>query len=208
MSFPTINHIDDVWPHVKDRPEFILIDKGEYMAIDYVIMTPDSFSTAIERECRGIKFYPDGKIMARPFHKFFNLGEKTHPSMVDLSVPHYIQNKVDGSMIHPAILDEDRLVFMTKKGHTEVAEKAEKYFLGDPRYSEFMRGMIKVMGFTPIFEFTGPSQRIVLNYGDTHQLTLLALRVTDTGDYMPYEILERYRDLYNIPVAKRVDDLF
>jgi RNA ligase len=205
MMFPTIEHIDDVWPHVKDKPEFIRIDREHYTAIDYVIQTPDSFKTALQRECRGIKFYPDGRIMARPFHKFFNLGERADPSTVDLSKPHFLQDKVDGSMIHPAILeDEDRLVFMTKKGNTEVAKKAEKYFLGDHRYTSFMEGML-LQGKTPIFEFTGPSQRIVLNYGKRHRLTLLAVRDTITGEYTEYDMLSSMGLLNNISFAEKAN---
>ena len=53
-------------------------------------------------ECRGIKFCPEGLILARPFRKFFNYGERG----ADLPAhrPHYITHKMDGSMVHDEYL--------------------------------------------------------------------------------------------------------
>ena len=51
--------------------------------INYVVSTPETFATmndigdAIRRECRGMIFDGDtGIIISRPYHKFFNAGEK------------------------------------------------------------------------------------------------------------------------------------
>lgn len=81
-EFPLIRTIDDVLQAVVGRSEFIVAERSWGTVIDYQVTTPDSFDSdtsidaMIRRECRGIKFAPDGKILARPLHKFFNLGER------------------------------------------------------------------------------------------------------------------------------------
>ena len=109
-----IEHIDQVLPHIKDKPEFVVIDKGDYKVIDYVYVDKDSFDHPVAIECRGIKFSSDGSILSRPFAKFFNVGEKQQLNEIDLNLSHHLLHKLDGSMIHPAVIN-DQLVFMTRK---------------------------------------------------------------------------------------------
>jgi RNA ligase len=137
-------------------------------------------------ECRGIKFDRNGLILARPFQKFFNYGERG--SDLPVHMPHYITHKMDGSMVHPVLLDR-RLFFHTRKGHTDVALKAERYVLSEPKhnYQGFCLAVIEA-GYTPIFEFTSPNNRIVLRY-ETDALTLLAMRNMVTGTLMPRDML-------------------
>jgi len=52
--------------------------------------------TAIERACRGLVIRNDGKIMALPMEKFFNLGEPQCKSLPD--EPYQVWEKVDGSL--------------------------------------------------------------------------------------------------------------
>ena len=35
-KFPTIQHIDDVLPHIVDCDDFIVADKGDHKVINYV----------------------------------------------------------------------------------------------------------------------------------------------------------------------------
>src|SRR6478609_139429 len=99
-----IEHINDVLPHIEGRPEFIVAERPGYKVIDYNVAFFDSFDDPMRLECRGIKFDAKGKILARPMHKFFNVGERpdTQPELLDFSKPHIITEKLDGSMIHPA----------------------------------------------------------------------------------------------------------
>jgi RNA ligase len=62
---------------------------------------------AIRRECRGLVFDKNGWILARRFHKFFNLNEReeTLARNVDFSKPHSVLAKIDGSMISPVIIN-------------------------------------------------------------------------------------------------------
>lgn len=98
-----IEHVDDVLGAVAGRSDFVVVKKDGYTVVDYVYAAPDSFDNPIRMECRGLKFAPDGRVLARPFQKFFNVGERPECTgeNLDLSKPHHVMEKMDGSMIHP-----------------------------------------------------------------------------------------------------------
>lgn len=180
MTFPVIEHIDQVLPHIEGRGDFIVAERDGYKAVDYVYTLPDSFDDPVRKDCRGLKFDATGRVLARPLHKFHNVGERpdTQPHVLDFSAPHTITEKLDGSMIHPAIVNGE-LVLMTRMGRSDVARKAER--LLTPHLIKELTSCLAA-GQTPIFEFTAPDNRIVVRYEDS-ELSLLAIRDTVTGDY-------------------------
>jgi len=181
MTHPTIYHIDDVLPHIAGRDEFVVAQRDGYQVIDYNFALADSFDDPVRVECRGIKFSQDGRIIARPLHKFFNIGERpdTQPNLLDFSQSHAVTEKLDGSMIHPAIVNGE-VVFMTRMGRTDVARKAERHLT--PAMSSECRIELEA-GVTPIFEFTAPDNQIVIRYGES-ALSILAMRWTRSGEYL------------------------
>ena len=80
-------------------------------------------------------------------------------------------------MIHPALVNGE-LVFMTRKGVTDVAIQAMNEC--DYDADEMIR-LIKE-GFTPIYEFISPNNKIVLHY-DKPELIPINLRHRETGKY-------------------------
>lgn len=114
-TFPEIRHINDVLPHIEGREEFIVAEREGYKVINYVVAMADTFDMtgpndlggAIRRECRGLIFDADGNLMSRPFHKFFNVNERaeTQTHEINMSQPHVIMEKMDGSMIRPILVD-------------------------------------------------------------------------------------------------------
>ena len=181
MAYPVIKTIDDVLPHVEGRRDFVVADKGDYTVIDYVYQEDDTFDHPMRLECRGLKFAPDGKIMARPLHKFFNLGEKEdlQEHHFDTSGPHTVLKKLDGSMVHGALVN-DEFVLMTRMGYTDVEKKAERHLTD--AIKETGKEMLE-RGMTPIFEWTAPDNQIVVKY-DESKLTLLHMRDNETGRYI------------------------
>lgn len=191
--FPLIKHIDDVLPAIDGREEFVVARKDGYIAIDYMFVAPDTFgclattpddpTARIRRECRGIKFGPDGAIIARPYHKFFNVGEKaeTQPGLFDLSRYHVSMDKLDGSMIHPAIV-HGQIVFMTRMGVTDQGRDALAFATTrKPEVLALCREHLE-HGNTPIFEWCSPRNRVVVPY-DKDELYLTAIREMHSGDY-------------------------
>lgn len=147
---------------------------------------PDSVNlAAIRRECRGILFYPDGRLMMRRLHKFFNVNERdeTQQQLLDLTQPHVILEKLDGSMITPVVVD-NAVRWGTKMGITDVAAGAENFVAAHPNYYQFADQMID-QGKTPIFEWCSRKQRIVVDYPQD-RLVLIAVRDNITGAYMSF----------------------
>jgi RNA ligase len=222
-QFPHITNISDVLPAIEGRDEFVVAVKEGYTVINYNVMMADTFPDVLDssdlranhdhyeienlharlrRECRGIIFdTTTGEIIRRPFHKFFNVNEReeTQDYVIDLSRPHAILEKLDGSMIAPFVVD-DQLIWGTKMGATEVAEPVEDFVLLNENYSQFARFIIR-RGYTPIFEWCSRKQRIVLDYKED-QLILTAIRDLTTGRYMSLDLVTNTADLYFIPTVR------
>ena len=174
-----INHIDQVLPEIEGRKDFIHVVKDGYQVIDYVFEDNDTFSTDIRQQCRGIKFDLDGRIIGRPFHKFFNYGQKL--LTYDWLKPHTIMTKMDGSMVHSCIINGE-LRLCTRMGLSEQAIAAES-ILTD-RQKRYLK-VLNQFGWNAILEYTAPDNRIVIEYF-TPQLTLLACRNLVTGEYIMF----------------------
>lgn len=115
-KFPVINHIDDVLPAIEGRNEFGVYyhDTYDIVVINYNVNFEDTFPEikteldAIRRECRGIVFQAStGKILARRYHKFFNLGEReeVQPHLLDFTRPHTVLGKLDGCCSGTTVID-------------------------------------------------------------------------------------------------------
>lgn len=192
-QFPVIRTIDDVLPAIKDSPEFIVCDKEDYVVINYAVHLPESFppvettNDAIRRECRGIVFNRHGEIIARRYHKFFNIGERaeTQPHLIDIGQPHTIFDKMDGSMITPIPLPSG-IRWGTKMGITDVGNNAEAFAFANQKYVQFAKWCIE-RNLTPIFEWCSRKNRIVVDYPNDN-LVLTAVRDNYTGKYLKITI--------------------
>ena len=206
-QFPEIRTIGDVLAHIEGRDEFIVAEREGYTVINYVVAMADTFNMtgpddlggAIRRECRGLIFDADGNLMSRPFHKFFNINEReeTQTHVVDMSQPHVIMEKMDGSMIRPILVD-GYLRLATKMGVTNVAMQAEEWLAAQPDADDkiaFMRNSV-LGGTTPLFEWISPFNKIVLAYEEA-DLVYLGDRDNITGRYwfdeaVPFTKVPRY----------------
>lgn len=196
-NFPIINTIDDVLPHIADYKEFVVSKRDRYTVIDYVMCkndtfdmaSPDDIGGAIRRECRGLIFDLDGKLIRRPFHKFFNIGERveTMPNNLDMATEYVVYEKMDGSMISPFFLDNQALLG-TKMGLTDIAADATYWLYNQPDFDvkyAFIKSWLRA-GYTPIFEWVSPDNNIVVKY-DKPNLVLLAMRNMTTGYYTGHD---------------------
>lgn len=201
-KFPIIKHMNDVLPAIEGRPEFIVAERPGFFVINYNVGFEDTFTIdendvmenngamipkgIMRRECRGLIFDAAGMIMSRPFHKFFNVGEReeTLAHNLDLTRDHVIMEKMDGSMIRPMIVNGE-LRLGTKMGVTDTSIAAEKVLdamSNAKAVRAFLEGLV-LDGVTPLFEFISPENRIVIEY-DREELVLLALRENITGEYL------------------------
>jgi RNA ligase len=212
-DFPEIDHIDDVIPHIEDWQEFKVMQKDWYTVINYMVAFEETFSLVrershynmkIRRECRGMIFdTATGNLISRPYHKFFNVGEReeTNLDKIDLTQPHVVLEKLDGSMIRP-IPTPEGFRLGTKAGITDVAMNAEYFVADKPEYAKFIKSSF-ACGLTPIFEWCSRKNRIVVDYSDD-QLILTAVRDMRSGNYIPYSQMVETGKNYAIPVVKAI----
>jgi RNA ligase len=209
QNFPEINHISQVLPHIEGYSEFIVAEREGYTVIDYKIETNDTFKMTsaddlggmIRRECRGLIFDKNGNLIRRAFHKFFNVGQKEEvfPQNLDMSKPHVIPTKLDGSMVSPVVID-DVVYLATRMGVTDVAKEAMKYINGNEQWLKDMIGM----NLNPIFEYVGPENKIVVQYAEP-KLVLTAIRHMKYGKYLdismfgsPFELVEIHDSIFDL----------
>lgn len=231
-EFPIIERIEDVLPAIAGRDEFIAAKREFGTVINYNVGFADTFTIdendvmenhgrmipkgVMRRECRGLIFDVDGRIMSRSVHKFFNVNEReeTQTHVLDLSQPHEILEKMDGSMIRPIMLgDEVRLA--TKMGVTDTALQAERWLHGQllPARRDAQIALLRqalMDGVTPIFEFVAPNNVIVLKY-ERADLVLLALRDNRSGRYLSLDsqVGQDFCDLFTrVPSYGSVDGSF
>jgi len=184
-KFPVIRHLDDLMTQIADC-DYLVASKKENgtTSVCYIYTDKDSFANEWERECRGITFGADGKIISRTLHKFFNLNEREayFVKNLDFSKVVGIFPKLDGSMISSCIVDGKVAVKSKKSFVSDVSIKAQAYVDRNAEYERFCRDMSD-RGLTPTFEYTAPDNRIVLRY-DEEGMTLLQVRDNVTGAYL------------------------
>ena len=213
-DFPEIKTIQDVLPHISGRDEFRIMDKDWYTVINYMVSLEKTFlwdendpiGSAIRRECRGLTFDKEGKLICRKYHKFFNVGEKeeTQLNKINLYEPHIVLEKLDGSLIS-AQPSPYGFRLVSKAGVTDVAMNAEVFIADKPHYDTFIRKCFQ-RNITPLFEWVSRKNRIVVDYPEDN-LILTGMRDKTTGCYVYYDAMLKYATAWNIPVVKAVDGL-
>ncbi len=222
-QFPHIENATEILAAIKDRDEIVVGERDGFFFVDYAVGLIDTFKNPAEdgiteaesyrrilmHECRGIKFASDGTILARPYHKFFNVNERaeTQHRVIDWSQPFYILDKMDGSMVHPIFLKHG-MHFCTRMGITDVAENALAYARvcqtkGTHSYLDFC-SYLDTYGFTPLFEWCSKKNRIVLAYPED-QLVLTGVRHKKSGKYASYGQMQGFCRQFNIPLVRKWD---
>jgi RNA ligase len=140
--------------------------------------------------CRGLILDEAGNVAARGFSKFFN-----YPSPQVVSIPResfVVTEKIDGSLGILYYLDGQACI--ATRGSFASRQALEGTAMLREQEIEY------VAGITPLFEIVYPENRIVVDYGDRRELTLLAAICNETG-------VDRELPRYSGPVVSRHDDL-
>lgn len=141
----------------------------------------DSWNAALNN-CRGLILDSEGMVIARPFPKFWNLTQHTDAEIPQL--PFRALEKMDGSLgicytdpsgVYPAIATRGSFESDQAMNATQILR--QKY----PDWSP-------IPGFTFLFEIIYPSNRIVVDYGETEDLVLLdVVRISDGRSFLRTE---------------------
>jgi RNA ligase len=125
--------------------------------------------------CRGLVVEIDtGRLVARPFRKFFNYGQSGAPEL-DLGCPAMVTDKVDGSLgiSYPT---GDGWALATR-GSFASDQAVHATAVLRSRYA----GWSPPPGLTVLFEVVYPANRVVCDYGDLDDLVLLGAVQLATG---------------------------
>lgn len=197
---------------IENNPEITLRVKNDHQVIDYNFISEDTFrnpneigiseeeklNRTLRRDCRGLIFDMDGKLIRRPYHKFFNINEKeeTLYNNLNFGSDHTILSKLDGSMIAPFSVNNN-LYFGTRAGITDVSKLSEN--IVSKECINFINYCIS-LNCTPIFEFCSRANKIVIDYPEP-KLILTAMREIDSGKYIKYAILKDITKQFNIDLV-------
>ena len=154
--------------------------------------------------CRGLIMDDQGNFVARPFPKFFNLGELESQNIPDF--PFEVYEKMDGSLgISYSVNGE---FFIATRGSfiSEQSQRATEML--NTKY-QIARAQMNT-DYTYLFEIIYPENRIVLDYGDREELVLLGIIETKTGAEMPLEdigfpVVKMYNGLTDITELKGLE---
>ena len=124
-------------------------------------------------QCRGLiidwGIVPEGKIIARPFDKFFNYGEQ------DIELPAeqpYVMEKYDGSLGILYWIDDVPYIATRGSFESDQAKWATKWFRNNAVFDDFNKQI------TYLFEIIYPENRIVVDYKGMKGLILIGMRDT------------------------------
>lgn len=150
----------------------------------------------ITLQCRGLVTDDKGNVVARPFKKFFNMEEGKHTPTSEFEV----FEKMDGSLII-AFYMWGELVVATRGSFTSEQSIAAKNLL------HTMNTYSLTTGVTYLFEYTSSWNRIVVDYGDKENLTLLAAIDSNPLVEAPYVFLQGIATQLGCDVVKKYDGI-
>lgn len=169
-----------------------VVNGNKFIIICYMIADTSLWSVPLALEARGITFNADtNEIVSRPFEKFFSVNEnewtQDHQLPWNDGTYYSVYDKIDGSLVTPVLLIDDSIVCKTKKSfHNDIARKATEFVNSSWKMQKFCFDLLDG-GLCPIFEYTHPDHRIVIDYGKEPTLSLLAIRCMKTGHYHDHE---------------------
>lgn len=150
---------------------------------DRCTYTPDSWN-AVTRVCRGLIYNVyTHEIIARPFAKFFNWGQREAPT-IDLSSRAIVTDKLDGSL--GVLYPTERSFALSTRGSFDSEQAVHATELWQARYAHVQ----PPAGVTPLFEIVYPDNRIVVDYGGMDDLILLGAVEIATGRGLPPNALD------------------
>lgn len=151
-----------------------------YNYSDKAMYTPGAWDNEAVQQCRGLIVDKGSIIVARPWKKFWNYGQK-EAGELDLSAPVEVTDKLDGSL---------GVLFINGSMEPQIATRgsfnSDQAIHATQVFRERYLGTkwIESITYTFLFEIVYPENRVVLDYGDTDDLILLgAVRIGD-GKYL------------------------
>lgn len=157
------------------------LEHGNLVMFDYYYADWSMFQASpLTREFRGVIFDKvSGRVVSRPFHKFFNVNENPETQEENLVFNGYVTEKIDGSMAQ-ITSNNGELIIASRSSFTGYVNNAVTgYLRTQPELVEFI---FANPSYTFLFEFLDPDAPIVLR-PDKKELVYLNARDKFTGEY-------------------------
>lgn len=185
-------HISEV-SHLRSNPMIRfkeeLVEGVSYTIVAYMIGDKEMWDDPSALETRGNTYDTEtGDCVCAAFPKFFNVGER-QDTQEQLVKEQFIEcyEKRDGSMVTPILTASGKVLFKTKKSFFSDVANLANQTVPDAVYEHSK--LLLQNGFTPIWEFTHPDCRIVIDYHPRDNFTLLAVRHNESGVFVAYDSL-------------------
>lgn len=155
--------------------------------------------------CRGLILNANYEIVARPFQKFFNLGETDD---VNLTLGKFnIYEKMDGSLGILYWVNEKPFIATRGSFTSEQAIKGTEIL--HTKYKHVISKLDKSK--TYLFEIIYPENRIVVDYGSTEDLILLTIMDTQTRydealQDIGFTLVNKYNGVKDIHLLKKLEE--
>jgi T4 RnlA family RNA ligase len=183
------NMIDGGFVNVQKHPKYDLFIYNYTPKTQY-----ERVWNAVTLMCRGLILDGAYNIVARPFEKFFNLGEQENQVLPN--EPFSIFEKLDGSLGILYFVDNEG--FMATRGSFTSEQSTKANAILRSKYAEILRCLDQTK--TYLFEIIYPENRIVVNYGALEDVILTAIIDTQTGENLPltdvgFPIVKEYKNI-------------
>lgn len=155
--------------------------------------------------CRGLIMDKNGRIIARPFSKFFNLEEIDRSQIPAL--PFEVYDKLDGSLGIMYFVNQKPYIATRGSFHSDQAIKATALL-----YTKYSHCIGKLNSeWTYLFEIIYPENRIVVDYGSEEKLVLIAVIETSTGKELSlvdigFPLVKNYEGIHDIDRLKSMEN--
>jgi T4 RnlA family RNA ligase len=157
----------------------------------------------ITMACRGLITDETYNIVARPFEKFFNIGEIQNQILPNESFD--VFEKMDGSLGILYWVNDAPAIATRGSFTSEQALKATEIL--HQKYAHLLESLNRSK--TYLFEIIYPQNRIVLDYGHTEDIILLAIIDTFTGNSEPlqgigFTIVPKYDGIQDLQILHQL----
>lgn len=173
--------VDDKRVRTQTHPEFPNLTIANYTEEVQFRNSWDKITLA----CRGLIFDQiTGEVVARPWEKFFNMGQRDNE--IDMNAPVEVSDKLDGSLGIMYRRPDGRFAIATR-GSFASDQSIHATEVLNTKYVDFLSDMAfynRNLGYTLLFEIIYPSNRIVVDYKDMDDLVLLGAVSNQYGFYM------------------------
>jgi RNA ligase len=128
--------------------------------------------------CRGLILDKEGNVIARGFNKFFNLEEHSPEEIPNESFE--VFEKMDGSLIIGFVYNGE-FHTATRGSFTSEQSIDARKIVDEMKVSDIFKE-----GYSYLFEYIAPNNRIVVDYGDWRELVVLTIIDNKTNEEAKY----------------------